>query len=115
VKAPRHQPSMSILLPALEAIDELPDDQVPAVLTHLGAMLVRLSARQAASPHRVEPIEDDLLDVDEAAKLTRRSKSWLNHHGQSLPGFRQLHGKGGRKFWSRRALMGWITNGEGAC
>jgi len=86
---------------------------VPAVLTHLGALLVRLSARQATGLRRDEPAADDLLDVDEAAQLTRRSKSWLDHHGHELPGFRQPHGKGGRKFWSRRALLRWITEGEG--
>jgi hypothetical protein len=104
-----------LVLPALEAIDALPDDQVPAVLTHLGALLVRLSARQAAGLRRVDPVADDLLDIDQVAALTRRSVSWLHHHGSAVPGFRQPHGKGGRKFWSRRALMAWITNGEGAC
>ena len=103
---------VSLLLPALDAIDELPDDQVPAVLTQVSALLARLSARQAAGLRRDEPAADDLLDVNEAAKLTRRSKSWLDHHGHELPGFRQPHGKGGRKFWSRRALLRWITDGE---
>ena len=117
MKAQRHQPGgrVSLVLPPLDVVDELSDDEVPAVLTHLSAMLVRLSARQAAGLRRVDPVEDDLLDVDETAKLTRRSTSWLNHHGHELPGFRQPHGKGGRKFSSRRALMSWITDGEGAC
>jgi hypothetical protein len=101
-----------LLLPALDAIDELPDDQLPALLTHLSAMLARVSARQAAGLRREEPAADDLLDIDAVAKLTRRSKSWLDHHGHELPGFHQPHGKGGRKFWSRRALMRWITDGD---
>jgi hypothetical protein len=104
---------VSLLLPALDAIDELPDDQLPAVLTQLSALLARVAARQAAGLRREEPAAaDDLLEVDEVATLTRRSVSWLHHHGRTLPGFHQPHGKGGRKFWSRRALMRWITDGD---
>jgi hypothetical protein len=115
-KRPPATGRVSLFLPGLEAIDELADDQVPAVLTALGALLARLSARQAAGFQREEPAADDLLDIAQVATLTRRSKSWLDHHGHTLPGFRQPHGKGGRKFWSRRALVQWITTGEGqAC
>jgi hypothetical protein len=110
---------VSLLLPDLDAIDGLPDDQLPAVLTQLSAhqaqvsaLLLRLSARQEAALRREEPTADDLLDVNEAAKLMHRSKSWLDHHGHTLPGFHQPHGKGGRKFWSRLALMRSFPNGQ---
>src|SRR5215813_10987561 len=107
---------LSELLPAVEALDALADEHVPAALAHLAALQGRLAARLAASRAPVSPAEpDDLLDVDQVAKLTRRSVSWLHHHGHTLPGFRQPHGKGGRKFWSRRALLGYITNGDQSC
>jgi hypothetical protein len=117
VKAERHHPSgrLSLLLPPVETVDELADEQLPGVALHLTSVLARIAARMAAGIRREEPVDDDLLDVDETAKLTRRSTSWLHHHGHELPGFRQSHGKGGRKFWSRRALMAWISNGEDAC
>jgi hypothetical protein len=105
---------VELLLPAVEAIDALAEDQLPGALAHLAALQARLAARLTAvrPPAPVDP--DDLLDVEETAQLTRRSTSWLHHHGHTLPGFRQSRGKGGRKFWSRRALLAWITAGDAA-
>jgi hypothetical protein len=103
-----------LTLPTPEVIDQLPIEALPGLVVELSALAMRAGARLAAvrPPAPVEP--DDLLDVDQAATLTRRSVSWLHHHGHTLPGFRQPHGRGGRKFWSRRALLAWITDGAGA-
>jgi hypothetical protein len=113
MKPTRDPARVGLMLPALDAIDALADEQLAGALVQVTALLARLGARLAAvrPPAAVEP--DDLLDVEETAALTRRSVSWLHHHGHTLPGFRQPHGKGGRKFWSRRALLAWITDGAG--
>jgi hypothetical protein len=115
MKPSREPARVGLLLPALEAVDALADEQLAGALAQLAALQARIAARLAMprSPAPVEP--DDLLDVDETAQLTRRSVSWLHHHGHTLPGFRQPHGKGGRKFWSRRALLAWITTGDATC
>lgn len=55
--------------------------------------------------------DDEELDVDEAARFIRRSKSWLRKHGRGLPGFRQPTGPGGRVRWARRALAAWRDGG----
>jgi hypothetical protein len=105
---------VALLLPGLDAIDALAPEQLAPTLAQLAALQARIAARLATTvPATPPPAEDDLLDVAETAQLTRRSVSWLHHHGQTLPGFRQPHGKGGRKFWSRRALLAWITDGAG--
>jgi hypothetical protein len=102
---------VTLLLPDVATIDALAPEQLAPTLAQLAALQARIAARLAVprSPAAVEP--DDLLDVKETAKLTRRSVSWLNHQGQTLPGFRQQAGKGSRKYWSRRALLAWITDG----
>jgi hypothetical protein len=113
---PNREPArVGLLLPAVEAVDALADSQLAGALAQLAALQARIAAR-LATPRAPAPIEpDDLLDVDETAQLTRRSVSWLHHHGDTLPGFRQPAGKGGRKYWSRRALLGWITDGDQTC
>jgi hypothetical protein len=102
-----------LLLPDVAAIDALAPEQLAPTLAQLAALQARIAARLATAP-LAPPVEpDDLLDVSETAQLTRRSTSWLHHQGETLPGFRQPAGKGGRKFWSRRALLAWITDGAG--
>jgi hypothetical protein len=102
-----------LLLPDPATIDALAPEQLAPTLAALAALQARIAARLAAEarplPVPVEP--DDLLTVAEAATLTRRSVTWLNHHGHRLPGFSQPGGKGGRKFWARRALCAWMTAG----
>jgi hypothetical protein len=105
---------VALFLPDVAAIDALAPEQLAPTLAHLAALQTRLAARLAATGPPTPPLspdEDDLLDVDAVAKLTRRSRSWLRHHGHTLPGFRQPHGKGTRVLWSRRALLAGLANG----
>jgi len=96
---------VALLLPDVAAIDALAPEQLAPTLAHLAALQARLAARLAIVPAAAAPAADDLLDVDQVATLTRRSRSWLRHHGHTLPGFRQPHGKGTRVLWSKRALL----------
>jgi hypothetical protein len=103
-----------LLLPDLDAIDALAPEQLAPTLAQLAALQARIAARLATVPAPAPPAEDDLLDVDQVAALTRRSKSWLRHLGHTLPGFRQPHGKGTRVLWSKRALLAALTINDAA-
>ena len=105
---------VALLLPGVDAIDALAPEQLAPTLAHLAALQTRIAARLAAVPAPPPPAEDDLLDIDQVAALTRRSKSWLRHEGHTLPGFRQPHGKGTRVLWSRRALLAAFTTDDAA-
>lgn len=96
---------IALLLPDVVAIDALAPEQLAPTLAQLAALQARIAARLATAPAPSPPADDDLLDVDQVAALTRRSKSWLRHQGHTLPGFRQPHGKGTRVLWSKRALL----------
>ena len=73
-----------------------------------------LAARLALGTPRLDPVvgADDLVDVQEAARLVHRSTSWMRKHGHTVPGFQQPSGKGCKVAWSRRALEAWAG---GAC
>jgi hypothetical protein len=101
---------VALLLPDVVAVDALAAEQLAPTLAHLAALQARIAARLATVPAVPSAAEDDLLDVDQVAALTRRSKSWLRHHGHTLPGFRQPHGKGTRVLWSKRALLAAFTS-----
>jgi hypothetical protein len=96
---------IALLLPDVAAIDALAPDQLAPTLAQLAALQARIAARLATAPPIAPLVDDDLLDVEEVAALTHRSVSWLRHHGHTLPGFRQAHGKGTRVLWSKRALL----------
>jgi hypothetical protein len=105
---------VALLLPSLDAIDALAPEQLAPMLAHLAALQARIAARLAAVPAQPPPAEDDLLDIDQVAALTRRSKSWLRHEGHMLPGFRQPHGRGTRVLWSKRVLLAALTVDDAA-
>jgi hypothetical protein len=108
----------SFTLPEPAAIATVPQEHLPALLAHLAALQAAVAARLAATPPPPPPPigeADTLLDVNEAARLARRSISWMRKHGHTLPGFCQPTGKGGRVGWSRRALLTWAQGGSVAC
>jgi hypothetical protein len=96
---------VALLLPDVAAIDALAPEQLAPTLAHLAALQARIASRLTAVARAPAVVDDDLLDVAEVSALTRRSRSWLRHHGHTLPGFRQPHGKGTRVLWSKRALL----------
>ena len=65
---------MSAAPPVLDALDAIPVEQIPAAITRLSA---RLMTPMGATG-------DDLLSVDEAAKLLRCTTRWLYKHGDEL-------------------------------
>src|SRR5262249_19094856 len=99
---------VALLLPGPEAIDALAPEQLAPTLAALAGILTKVAARLAAEAAAAAPAED-LLDVDEVARLTRRSKSWLRHQGPTLPGFRQPRGRGTRVLWSKKALLAGLA------
>ena len=102
-------------LPEPAAIATVPQEQLPALLAHLAALQAAVAARLAAAPPPPPPPigeAETILDVHEAARLARRSISWMRKHGHTLPGFCQPTGKGGRVGWFRRVLLAW-AQGDG--
>jgi hypothetical protein len=106
MEATRH-----VELPTIEALDETDLAALPGIIAGLAALQARAAARLVAAPPRLSvPTEpDELLDVEQAAHLIRRSTSWLRRHGHKLVGFSQPHGKGTAARWSRRALTKWLS------
>jgi hypothetical protein len=100
---------VALLLPSPDAIDALAPEQLPPALAALAALMASIAARLAAEATAAPPPEDDLLDLAEVSRLTRRSKSWLRHQGHTLPGFRQPRGPGTRVLWSKRALLAGLA------
>ena len=108
----------SFTLPEPAAIATVPREQLPALLAHLAALQAAVAARLAATPPPPPPPigeADTILDVSEAARLARRSVSWMRKCGHTVPGFCQPTGKGGRVGWSRRALLAWAQGDGLAC
>jgi len=100
---------VALPLPGAEAIDALAPAQLAPTLAALAGLVTKIAARLAAEAAAAPPAADDLLDIDEVARLTRRSTSWLRHEGRRLPGFRQPRGPGTRVLWSKKALMAGLA------
>jgi hypothetical protein len=104
-------------LPTPDEIAAVPAEQLPEVLGRLEALKAlawaRLTARMGL-PTPPQPPADEVVGVVEAARLVRRSASWMRKHGQQLPGFHQPTGRGGRVGWRRGQLVAWAA-GEATC
>ena len=64
---------------ALAVLDAIPVEQVPAAV-------LRLTARLVAAPR--PEIPDDVLTVEEAARLLRMTRRWVFNHARELGGVR---------------------------
>ena len=99
---------MSLDALSLEAVDALPDDQLPAVLAYLAAVQARLAARLAArgpvEAPRASP--DELLDAAQAAILIGVTKDWL-YRRKTLPFRIEVSPKQTR--YSRRGIERWLA------
>jgi predicted DNA-binding transcriptional regulator AlpA len=80
----------------------------------LGALAT--AAAQAATEARAEahaaavPALEELIPVQAVAKLTGRSRSWIEHHRDVIPGRRQRT-PGGRVRWVKREVIQWVRSG----
>jgi hypothetical protein len=108
-----------IALPDPADLAAVPVEQLPAVVLQLSALMAAASARLAVvsnmPPAPVADVDGGVLDVHEAARIARRSVSWMRKHGRTVPGFVQPTGHGGRVGWSRRALAAWANGADPAC
>src|SRR5262249_61315748 len=91
----------------------------PSHLHQLAALKASVAALLATTPPPPPPPvtenADTVLDVHEAARVARRSVSWMRKDGHRLPGFCQPTGRGGRVGWSRRALVTWAQGDSMTC
>jgi hypothetical protein len=95
----------SVLLPAPEAIDGLPEETLPGLIVQLAA----LQARAAMRLYREStPLVDDepLLTIDEAAARLAVSKDWLRRRPE-LPFVVKL--SGGAVRYSSRRLAAYVA------
>jgi hypothetical protein len=91
-------------LPDPAQVAMLPGDQLPPVLAQLAALQAQLAAIEGAvearlcvdAPRHQDRDDEPPVDIKGAAKVARRSVSWMRKHGRGLPGFVQPTGKGGR-------------------
>jgi excisionase family DNA binding protein len=69
-------------------LNELPAEEIPAVLAQLAAAQSMLAARLLAERHVVHADSSEagkLLTVEEAAQRTGISQDWLYRHSRNLP------------------------------
>jgi predicted DNA-binding transcriptional regulator AlpA len=80
----------------------------------LGA--VATAATQAVAEARAEahaaaaPALEELIPVQAVAQLTGRSRSWIEHHRDVIPGRRQRTPRG-RVRWVKREVVQWVRSG----
>jgi len=103
-------------LPSLDELAENPSQARDLSRQMRSELIVRASALIAslAGPLIAEPssapvteAEDELLTVEEAAMLLRRSRRWLWRHKKSLPFVRQISGKS--LLCSKNDLAAWLA------
>jgi len=105
------------MLEALANLEGVPVDEIPAVLGDLETLRARLQARHLqaillTTERPANPAPNgvpEFCEVEEAARIVRRSVSWMEKYGRKVPGFRQLGGKGARLEWNREALLRWAN------
>ena len=99
-------------LPALESVDALAPQQIPAFLGALTALLgraaVRLALDSSQSVSDAQRGSEALLTIDEVAKRTGMSKDWLYRNARRLPFARRI-GRRTLRF-SESALERWMAN-----
>lgn len=101
------------LLLDLDAIDTLPVASLPKILADTLAVQSRIVERlKATTPTARQPsfIEDELLDVDQAAKLLGRSRGWLYHHAKDFP-FTKRNGRA--LLFSRHGIRKYLEKQKG--
>lgn len=93
-------------------LDDLPTEQIPALLTELAAASLQLAARLLAGSNGVEAQADTakLLTVAEAAERTGMSRDYLYRHADNLP-FAVRVGRSLR--FSQAGLEKWIRSRSG--
>ncbi len=87
---------------------QIPIEDIPSVLIKLNAIQGELAARLMANRNDSKSeleIEDELIDVQEAAELLAVNPDWLYRRSRSLPFARRLSRKNLR--FSRKGLLAW--------
>jgi predicted DNA-binding transcriptional regulator AlpA len=107
LRAVRPGAPASVLLPEPEAIDALPEDELPGLIAQLAALQARAAARLVT--RRAQP-PDHLLDLDDAAARLATTPDWLSRQ-KHLP-FR-IEVSPGQVRWSERGLDEWIAARRG--
>jgi hypothetical protein len=92
----------------LKALNDIPADEIPAVILHLSA---RWNAERGQTPAPAEPRsqnsaepEERMLTVREAAAMLRVSEKWVRRHQDELPFARRF---GGLLRFSLNGLRKW--------
>jgi len=88
----------------LKWIDELPADEIPAVLTALAA---RLLNHPTNGTPEIQDQEDHLLNIDQASKRLGVSRDWLYRRAARLPFTRKLGPKMLR--FSYQGIQKWLA------
>jgi predicted DNA-binding transcriptional regulator AlpA len=98
-------PTALLQLPPIEVIDQLPVDELPALVAELAALQARAAMRLRRDPVPATD-EDRLLTIDEAAERLALSKDWLRRRPE-LPFVVKL--SDGVVRYSSTALTAYIT------
>jgi excisionase family DNA binding protein len=92
--------------------EEIPKEDIPAVLSQLSSLSTAIAARMMTDRAGDAPKEEDeLLTTSQAAELLNVHSDWLYKRAKNLPFTRRLSRKGLR--FSRRGLLAWRDKRKG--
>src|SRR5262249_36784628 len=96
---------------------EISTDEIPSVLSQLGAVSQQLAARLLKNGNGAQAeTEDRLLSLKAAAPVLGVSQDWIRDHADSLPFLVRLPAKSGDKVHLRCSAQGlqkWIARRQG--
>ena len=85
-------------------------DAVESIRTRL--LIRACHTTNGSGGHQKRDVADEIVGVDEAARIAHHSVSWMRKNGDTLPGFWQPRGKGTAVGWKRAELVAWA---KGSC
>jgi excisionase family DNA binding protein len=96
-----------IVLPLVGLVDDIPRDQLPALIGHLAELHGRAMARLLAPPPPIATTPDQMLSVKEVADRLGFSSDWVYRRAKGLPFMRRVEGRTWKA--SARALERYIA------
>jgi hypothetical protein len=73
----------------------------------------RLAALAAEAQRAADGAAEERIGIEQVMHLTGRSRSWIEHHPDAIPGLCQPGGPGTARWWLKREVLRGVR--EGCC
>jgi hypothetical protein len=70
----------------------------------------RLAEHARRAEHVFADASDERVTIDDLVRLTGRSRSWIEHHRDAIPGRCQTR-RGGKVRWRKGVVLRWLAAG----